>query len=167
MVWGVAGLKGRHEVDACDLAGAHRDRHAQRVLVGDEGGFKMPAVFRGGRKLIQRLLAHDFGRQLFHGMARTFDAAADRVRREEVAQDDPEPFHVGSIGSGFGPAESKRLRPTNLWAWCLILLGTLDKFSYGLGKAVSPVLGGCEHGPVLRQAQDEAFPSSVSESASS
>ena len=36
------------------------------------------------------------------------DALADGVQWEEVAQDDPEPFHVLSMESGFGPAESKR-----------------------------------------------------------
>ena len=119
--------RGGVEADAGDLAGAHGDGEVNRRFVVADHAFDVDALvspLEGGKAT----LAEHQPDHHRHAAARDLGGQARRVVREEVAQDDPEPFHVGSIGSGFGPADSNGLRPTSLWAWCLILLEAVGSF---------------------------------------
>ena len=153
------------EWQAGDLAGACGDRRAHEMLVDLDRAADIPAslfVMLDGE---EHIFLHQVVGQLRHRMARSGDALADGVRREEVAQDDPEPVHAGSMASGFGPAESTRLRPTNLWAWGLILHGALESSPRDWGKlfprfwAAGSTVGAARASlrDACRQAQDEAF----------
>ena len=134
------------EWQAGDLAGACGDRRAHEMLVDLDRAGGIPASLFVMLEREEHILLYQVVGELRHRMARSGDALADGVRREEVAQDDPEPVHAGSMASGFGPAESVRRYPTNRAASRLSLQEAVGKFSYGLGKAVSPVLGSGEHG---------------------
>ena len=107
------------EWQAGDLAGACGDRGAHEMLVDLDRAGDISASLFVVLEGETRVLLHQVAGELRNCMARSGDALADGVRREEVAQDDPEPVHALSIESGFGPADSARRYPTNLWAWRL------------------------------------------------
>jgi len=87
----------RREAAPGDLTGAACDDHAQAGFVIDDDGFEMDAGVGILRVHLQRFgLEDDFAHQA-DLLARSFPAAADRVRREEVAQDDPEPVHAHNL----------------------------------------------------------------------
>ena len=163
--WDAGAFEALAEWQAGDLAGACGDRGAHEMLVDlDRAGDISAGLFvmLDGE---EHIFLHQVVGQLRHRMARSGDALADGVRREEVAQDDPEPVHAGSMASGFGPAESTRLRPTNLWAWGLILHGALESSPPDWGKlfprfwAAGSTAGAARASlrDACRQAQDEAF----------
>ena len=98
-------LLARHEAELCDLMGASADGEAERCLVVDQGGFEGDAGFGVGCEIVEGVVIED---QLDHhvdAVAQGRDALAHGVQWEEVAQDDPEPFHALSIASGFCPAD--------------------------------------------------------------
>ena len=94
------------EADAGDLAGADGDGEVDGRLVVADDAFDIYAlvsvVLQGGEAFFaEHQLDHHQ-----HGTARDLGGHARGVVREEVAQDDPEPVHVLSMESGFGPADS-------------------------------------------------------------
>ncbi len=87
------------------LAHAHKSAetgHAQRMLVSDEGALEMPAHLRIAHEQFKRVPAQHLVRKLAHRLACSLDAPADRVRREEAAQEDPEPFHAEKLNRRMG-----------------------------------------------------------------
>ena len=143
-------LPGRAGGNPGDLAGARGDDGADAVFIRDDVRFEISAAVGITRELVQRGIREGIKRELANQAAHGLDALPHAVVGKEAAQDDPEPFHAGSIESGFGPAESNGLRPTNRAARSLRLLEAVGWFSSGFAKAVSPVLGGGEHGLVVR-----------------
>ena len=93
----VGRLVARREDHAGDLAGTGGDGCAQSVLINDEGAFDCLSAVCIFRESDEHAFLHQVGGELRHHVAHRLDLTADRVRREEVAQDDPEPFHVGSM----------------------------------------------------------------------
>ena len=132
--WAVEGFLAGDEAELCDLVGAGADGEAEGGLVIDERGFEGDAGFGVGCEFVERVVIEYDVEHHGHAVAQRCDALAHRVQWEEVAQDDPEPFHALSIGSGFGPAESKRLHPTNRTASALSLWEEMGSFPTDWGK---------------------------------
>ncbi len=95
-------LKALLEAHAGDLAGARGDRRSQAMLVDDDGALDLLAAVRIVLELIEHHVVHQVLRELRHGMPHSLDVQAHRVEREEVAQDDPEPFHAVKLNRRMG-----------------------------------------------------------------
>jgi len=93
----VEGLRARLEAAASNLAGARSDRHAQGRLVVDEDGFEVEAGLRLACKKVEALVRAGVVGQQDDAITQRLDALAHGVQWEEVAQDDPEPFHAVNI----------------------------------------------------------------------
>jgi hypothetical protein len=119
---------GRGEADARDLAGADGYGEMDGGFVIADHAFDVDAL-GGVLECGEAFLAEDRFHHHHDAASRGLGGHARRVVREEVAQDDPEPVHALSMESAFGPAESDRLRPTNLAIRSLRLLGEAGKFS--------------------------------------
>ena len=85
------------EAQAGDLVGAAGDGEAQRRLVVDEYGFEVDAGERVAGEMVERLVVEHEGDHRGGAITQGLDAQADGVQWEEVAQDNPEPFHAVNI----------------------------------------------------------------------
>jgi len=92
----------RAEAQAGDLMRAAGDGEAQRRLVVDEDGFDVDAGERVAGEIVERLVIEHEGDHRGGAIAQGLDALAHGVQWEEVAQDDPEPFHAVNINRLWG-----------------------------------------------------------------
>jgi len=93
----VGPLKALVERQVGDLAGARGDRGADEMFVDLDRARDVPAGLFVVLEGEEHVFLHQVVRELRHGMARSGDALADGVQWEEVAQEDPEPFHAVNI----------------------------------------------------------------------
>jgi len=91
------GSRRRAEAQLCNLMRAACYGEAQRRLVVDEHGFDVDAGERVAGEIGERLVVEYEGDHRGGAITQRFDALADGVQWEEVAQDDPEPFHAVNI----------------------------------------------------------------------
>ena len=139
--WAVEGFLAGDEAQPGDLVRAGADGEAERRFVVDERHFEGDAGFGVGCEFVERVVIEDDVEHHSDAVAQRCDALAHGVQWEEVAQDDPEPFHVLSMESGFGPAESRRLRPTNRVTRPLRLQERPESFPTGLRRLFPRVFG--------------------------
>ena len=158
-------LPGRAEGNPGYLTSTRGDDGADAVFIRDDVRFEISAAVGITREPVQRGFGESIERELANQAAHGLEALTHAVVGEEVAQDDPEPFHALSIGSGFGPAESKRLRPTNRATRSLRLLEAVGSFPTDWGRlfprfwAAVSTAGAARASlrDACRQAQDEAY----------
>ena len=98
----VGPLKALAERQVGDLAGARGNRGADEMFVDLDRAGDIPAGLFVLLESDEHVFLHQVAGELRYGMARSGDALADRVRREEVAQEDPEPFHAVNINRLWG-----------------------------------------------------------------
>ena len=94
-------LHPRQEAQLRDLVGAGGDDEAEGGLVVDQRHLDRDAGFGVGGEIVEGVVIEDHVDHHGDAVAQDRDALADGVQWEEVAQDDPEPFHVRSIGVRF------------------------------------------------------------------
>jgi len=80
-----------------DLAAAHGDPQTQAVFRVEDHEFEVAAEGRVDQELRERRFVLRDVEQLRHAMAHGLGALANMIAGEEVAQDDPEPFHPLTI----------------------------------------------------------------------
>jgi len=90
------------EAQAGDLVGAAGYREAQRRLVVVEDGFDVDAGERVAGEIVEGFVVEHEGDHRSGAIAQGLDALADGVQWEEVAQNDPEPFHAVNINRLWG-----------------------------------------------------------------
>ena len=127
-------LPGRAEGNPGYLTSTRGDDGADAVFIRDDVRFEISAAVGITREPVQRGFGESIERELVNQAAHGLDALPHAVVGKEVAQDDPEPFHAGSMESAFGPAEVARLHPTSFRAWGLKVWGTFFGFPTDWGR---------------------------------
>ncbi len=90
------------EAEPGDLVGAGADGEAQGRLVIDESSFEGDAGLGIAGETVEDVVVGDQAEHRGGAITQRLDALAHRVQREEVAQDDQEPFHAVKIRRPMG-----------------------------------------------------------------
>ena len=93
----VEGFLTRDETEPGDLVCAGDDGEAEGRFVVDERHLEGDAGFGVSSEIVEGVVIEDHGDHHADAVAQDRDALAHGVQWEEVAQDDPEPFHALTI----------------------------------------------------------------------